>query len=76
MGYTALSPDNIGWLFALELLHGVCFALMWSALVERLRQLTVPGWGATMQACTPSSSTFQPKPSHSLSSPLPPPPPG
>lgn len=49
-GYTLLTPETIHYIFALEMLHGVTFALMWVAAVDAARVLTPPGWGTTIQS--------------------------
>jgi MFS family permease len=49
-GYTLLTEETKWWILALEALHGVTFALMWSAAVEFAKDKSPKGWDSTMQA--------------------------
>ena len=49
-GYTILTEETKWWILALEALHGVTFALMWSAAVEFAKAKSPRGWDSTMQA--------------------------
>eukprot|EP00470_Lotharella_oceanica_P000718 CAMPEP_0170173040 /NCGR_PEP_ID=MMETSP0040_2-20121228/6306_1 /TAXON_ID=641309 /ORGANISM="Lotharella oceanica, Strain CCMP622" /LENGTH=353 /DNA_ID=CAMNT_0010414015 /DNA_START=1 /DNA_END=1062 /DNA_ORIENTATION=+ len=48
-GYTLLTPSTVRWVLALEILHGVTFAFLWTSAVEFARKNSPEGWGATMQ---------------------------
>ena len=49
-GYTLLTEETKWWILPLEALHGVTFALMWSAAVEFAKLKSPKGWDSTMQA--------------------------
>ena len=55
--YCLLTPATRHWILALECLHGITFALLWSAAVERTSQLTSPEWGSTAQSIL--AATYQ-----------------
>ena len=48
--YTLLTPKTVWYVLGLEALHGVTFALMWTAAVEYSKQHSPKGWDATVQS--------------------------
>ncbi|KAJ1475686.1 major facilitator superfamily domain-containing protein [Baffinella frigidus] len=50
VGYTLLTPETVYWIFALEILHGFTFALLWIAAVAHVHSITPVGWAGTMQS--------------------------
>ena len=48
-GYCLITPETRYWILALESLHGITFACLWVAAVERARTLA-PEWGGTIQS--------------------------
>ena len=48
-GYAFLTHDTVWWVLALELLHGLTFACMWIAAVDRSKELVSVEWGSTIQ---------------------------
>ena len=49
-GYTLLTQETVWYVLFLEVLHGVTFALMWSAAVEFSKSKSPKGWEATVQS--------------------------
>ena len=49
-GYTLLSRATVWLVLLLEVLHGVTFALMWSAATEFAKTRAPPGWDATLMS--------------------------
>jgi hypothetical protein len=48
-GYTRLQPDTVGYLLALEPLHGVTYGLAWTAAVDKMNAEMPPEWQTTGQ---------------------------
>ena len=48
-GYTRLTRETVWWILALEPLHGITYALMWSAAVDRIKVAFPAAWLASGQ---------------------------
>ena len=48
-GYALLTPQTVWYVLFLESLHGLTFACMWIAAVDRAKTLVPPAWVATSQ---------------------------